>query len=52
MVTNYQFRVYDLKALGVFMFRLIKRVTGTPSDSVVNSKLCLWNDCTGLSDLN
>ena len=28
-----------LKPLGVFMVRLIKRVPGTPRDSVVNSKL-------------
>ena len=42
----------DLKPLEVFMVRLIKKVPGTPRDSVVNSKLSPWNECTGLSDLN
>ena len=42
----------DLKPLGVFIVRLIKRVPGTPRDSVGNGTLSPWNDCTGLSDLN
>ena len=42
----------DLRPLGVFMVRLIKRVAGTSRDLVVNSKLSPWNECTGLSGLN
>ena len=41
----------DLKPLGVFMVSLIKRVPGTPRDSVVNSKLSPWNDCTRVAML-
>ena len=41
-ITNQGFP--DLKTVGVFMVRLIKRVPGTPRDSVVNSKLSPWND--------
>ena len=52
MVTSYQSGLTDLKPLGVFMVKLIKRVPGTPKDSMFNTKLSPWNDCTELSNLN
>ena len=39
MVTSYQSGLTDLKPLGVFMVKLIKRVPGTPKDSMFNTKL-------------
>ena len=42
----------DLKPLGGFMVSSIKRVSGTPKDSEVNSKLSSWNDFTVFRDLN
>ena len=41
-ITNQGFP--NLKTVGVFMVRLIKRVPGTPRDSVVNCILSPWND--------
>ena len=40
------------KPRGGLMVRSIERVTGTPRDSVVNSKLSPSNDCKRLGHLN
>ena len=49
-ITNPEFA--GSKSPGGFMVRSIKRVSETPRGLVVNTKLSLWNDCTGLRHLN
>ena len=51
-----QLSVYQLPIQGLPIqknaVRSIKRVAGTPRDSVLNNKLSPRNYCTGLRDLN